>query len=141
MLSFNFAHEQLVRCQGMAPRIFTRKDGLVAVDLIHCGIDHLTAAELLFQSGPHLYDSAGYLAHLGIEMLLKGWLLEVNGSFEGVHQLSNLYDTLVGSGAARPLEPQIASTLDKLDGYEKLRYPSLVNPTEVGEEDWNDIEL
>jgi HEPN domain-containing protein len=79
----------------MSPRIFTSKDGLVAVDLIHCAMDYLSAAELLFGSGPHLYDSASYLAHLGIEMLLKGWLLEVNGSFEGVHLLSNLHGTLL----------------------------------------------
>jgi len=44
---------------------FTAADGLVPIDLIRCGIDHLAAAQLLFGRSAIYYDSAGYLAHLG----------------------------------------------------------------------------
>lgn len=120
-------------------RTFTKNDGLIPVDLVHCGLDHLTASKLLFGTGPHLFDSAGYLAHLGIEMLLKGWLLEVNGAYEGTHSLKRLHSDLVGSNIADPLESILEAMLGKLDGYEQLRYPNLVSPTEVGDDDWFQI--
>lgn len=74
----------------MPPRIFTTADGLLPVDLAHCGLDHLTAAQRLFNSDPSHYDSAGYLAHIGVELLLKGWLLETTGRFEAIHNLGEI---------------------------------------------------
>ena len=120
-------------------RTYTKNDGLIPADLVHCGLDHLTASKLLFGTGPHLFDSAGYLAHLAIEMLLKGWLLEVNGAYEGTHSLKRLHSELVGSSTATPLDSDLEMMLRKLDGYEQLRYPNLVSPTEVGDDDWFQI--
>ncbi len=120
-------------------RVFTKDDGLIPVDLVHCALDHLSAAQALFESNPAHYDSAGYLAHIGVEMLLKGWLLEVNGSFKGTHNLNELYNNLIVAGAAPELDDDNTSVLNILDGYEKLRYPNLNAPTEVGDNDWIDI--
>ena len=116
-------------------RTFTEKDGVNPADLVHCALDHLSASEELFKGTPNLFDSAGYLAHIGIEMLLKGWLLETNKSFKGTHNLQDLYDNLVEIGAAKELEAEEKEILVKLDGYEQLRYPNINSPTEVGDED------
>ncbi len=120
-------------------RRFTHTDGIRPTDLLHCGLDHLGAAQTLFDTGPHFYDSAGYLAHLGIEMLIKGWTLEVCGSFLGVHDLEDLYAELERQGQAAPLDANLAPILEKLSGYEELRYPNLLAPTEVGSNDWPDV--
>jgi HEPN domain-containing protein len=112
-------------------RIFTVKDGLKPADLVHCALDHLSAADFLFKSGPHHFDSAGYLAHIGIEMLLKGWLLQTNKSFEGTHNLISLHKALVEISATKELNDESKEVLVKLDGYEQLRYPNLNSPTEV----------
>ena len=117
------------------PRTFSRDDGLVPVDLVHCGVDHLTAALLLFKSEPGHYDAAGYLAHLGVELLLKGWLLEVAGSFEATHDLGVLYEELADHHGAPALSKDAAVTLEKLDSYGDLRYPNLDSPIEVGNDD------
>ncbi len=71
-------------------RRFTQKDGLLPEDLVHCGLDHLAAAEALFATNASHFDSAGYLAHIGVELLLKGWHLQVFGEFEGIHNLHTL---------------------------------------------------
>lgn len=121
-------------------RTFYVDDGLVPADFVHCGLDHVTAARLLFDSDPSHFDSAGYLAHIGVELLLKAWLLQVNGQFDGVHSLRELYSQLEGKCGATKLEsPQIA-ILNVLDQYEQLRYPNPKHPTEVGEDDWPQIE-
>ena len=117
-------------------RVFTKDDGLIPVDLVHCALDHLSAAQALFNSSPDHYDSAGYLAHIGVEMLLKGWLLEVSGSFKGTHNIKELYNNLIESGVAQELDDNNISILNILDGYGKLRYPNLNAPIEVGDKDW-----
>lgn len=124
----------------MPPRIFTTADGVLSVDLAHCGLDHLTAAQRLFNSDPSHYDSAGYLAHIGVELLFKGWLLETTGRFEGIHNLGALHGQLVSFAAAPTLDDQSLIVLALLDQYESLRYPNRKNPTEVGQGDWSAIE-
>lgn len=123
----------------MVAKVFSTKNGLVAVDLLHCALDHLSAAELLFNSTPDRYDSAGYLAHLGVELLLKSWSLHGVGEFEGVHRLEALYDTLIGKLSAPALSEADRSTLRKLDTFAELRYPNRNEPTPVGTEDWDTI--
>ena len=116
------------------PQTFTRTDGLVPVDLVHCGLDHMTAALVLFDTDPSHYDSAGYLAHIGVELLLKGWLLETAGSFKGSHKLGPLYQELVEYHGAPRFSGGAAAILETLDSYEVLRYPNRDLPTEVGNE-------
>ncbi|WP_076750509.1 HEPN domain-containing protein [Desulfatitalea tepidiphila] len=122
-------------------RKFTKRDGLVPADIVHCALDHLSAAQLLFESNPIHFDSAGYLAHLGVEMLLKAWLLEVAGEFEGTHNLEMLYSNLVALSVTEPLDANNSAILNRLDKYEQLRYPNLNSPTEVGDGDWKHIEI
>ena len=122
------------------PRIFAKQDGVEAGDLLHCGEDHLSAAEALFSTSPSFYDSAGYLAHMGIELLLKGWLLEAAGEFPGIHRLSELWDTLVRSHGAPALTEDESKLLTKLDQFETLRYPNRKAPTEVGSDDWEMVD-
>lgn len=121
-------------------RTFSTADGFNPVDFAHCGLDHTTAAGALFDTDPSHYDSAGYLAHIGVELLLKSWLLQVLGQFEGIHYLTALYAELESKCGAPKLDSGQIELLATLDGYEQLRYPNPKQPTEVGDEDWPKIE-
>ena len=83
-------------------RIFSTADGLVPVDFAHCALDHMTAAHALFDTDPSHYDSAGYLVHIGVELLLKSWLLQAAGEFEGTHNLKALYAALEAKHCGPP---------------------------------------
>src|SRR6266853_3562730 len=120
-------------------QIFKATHGYLPVDLAHFGVDHLSAAEALFKTNPSHYDSAGYLADLSVELLLKAWLLEVAGQFDGIHDLETLYGQLVVEHGAPALRKQQQMVLQILDQYEELRYPDRQQPTEVGDEDWRFI--
>jgi HEPN domain-containing protein len=122
-------------------RKFTKEDGVEAGDLLHCGVDHLSAARYLFAASPSFYDSAGYLAHIGIELLLKSWLLEVAGEFPGIHNISELWSTLMNDHGGPALSEDESRLLTKLDQFETLRYPSRKVPMEVGTEDWEMIDV
>ena len=117
------------------PRTFSRADGLVPVDLVHCGMDHITAAYVLFDTDPSHYDSAGYLAHIGVELLLKGWLLECADSFRATHDLGELHQELAEHHGAPALSEAAAAALEALNPYGDLRYPNLDSPIEVGNDD------
>lgn len=121
-------------------REFSAKDGLVPVDLLHCGLDHLDAAKALFASNPIHYDSAGYLSHIGVELLIKAWLLQVTKSFEGIHNCKALYERLAEKCGTDKLTDEQAAIVGVLDGYESLRYPNRNKPTEVGDESWARVE-
>ena len=125
---------------SLMAKTFKAADGLVAVDLIHCGLDHVDAAQALFDGSASFYDSAGYLAHLGVELLIKGWLLKVAGQFERAHCLDKLYRSLVTQCDAPPLSDRAAKALKILDEYGELRYPNRHQPTEVGTDDWPHID-
>jgi HEPN domain-containing protein len=122
------------------PRKFTTADGLVPEDLIHCGLDHITAAQLLFESDPGHFDAAGYLIHIGVELLLKGWLLETTGFFKDTHDLRLLYERLVSQASAVPPDNKQRGLLATLDEYANLRYPNRKHPTEIGTENLPEIE-
>lgn len=125
----------------MARTFSVAKDGLVACDFLHSGLDHMTGAQLLFEGDdPGHFDSAGYLAHIGVELLLKAWLLEVAGEFDGIHNLEALYDLLMKKHGAAVLDNEQQQTLKMLDQFEQLRYPNPKQPTEIGDEDLPHIE-
>lgn len=120
--------------------IFSVKDGVHADDLLRCGFDHLRAAETLFGGSPSYFDSAGYLSHLGVESLLKAWLLHITGEFEATHSCKKLYKALVRKCDAPALIEDQKEVLRILDRYEALRYPNRNAPTSVGTEDWGKIQ-
>ena len=52
---------------------FSKEDGYLESDFLHFGYDHIdTALSLMNDDNSDSYDSAGYLLHLGFELLLKG---------------------------------------------------------------------
>jgi HEPN domain-containing protein len=120
-------------------KTFTLNDGLVPVELLRYAIDHMGAAERLFESSPSHFDSAGYLAHLAVELMLKSWLLQVAGRFSAVHDLSELYDELIEKHGAPALSGQQMGVLALLDRYGELRYPNRNDPVEVGSEHLSEI--
>ena len=76
-------------------RKFRIEDGFKSQDLLQYGIDHLACAKHFFSNGhPRTYDSAGYIAHLGIELIMKALLLSVQGYFTDTHDLSTIYQCL-----------------------------------------------
>ncbi len=121
-------------------RTLTLGDGLIPVDLLHSGICHIEASKLIFKANPYFYDSAGYLAHMSAELLLKAWLLQEAQKFKAIHNLSELYQELVDAHGAMPLSAEHERVLGLLDVYEQLRYPNRDKPTEVGDGDWPAIE-
>jgi HEPN domain-containing protein len=122
-------------------KIFTaRSDGLVPCDLLHSGLDQMTAAKALFDTDPSHYDSAGYLAHLGVELIVKSWLLELEGEFEGIHNLQSLFQRLVDKHGVEALSAEHQATLKLLDQFDHLRYPNRNEPVEIGDDDYPRIE-
>ena len=118
---------------------FKARDGFKSEDLIQYALDHLTSAKLLFESDPRCYDSAGYLAHLGLEVMLKSILLKLTGEFPAGHNLESLYNLAKKIGA-RQIRKDEVKTLKKINQFFKLRYANPQNPIEIGDDDWEIIE-
>lgn len=117
------------------PRIFSTADGVTVADLLHFGLDNLSAAQALLKNDARHFDSAGYVAHLGIELLLKAWHLQSLNSFPGVHGIKYLWNELRKASQIRQLSRQDLETLALLDDYAELRYPNLNSPIEIGSDD------
>jgi HEPN domain-containing protein len=121
-------------------RNFTTADGLVPIDLLQSSVDHLKAAQKLFDSSASFFDSAGYLVHLAIELMLKAWLLQCAGQFEALHLLRELHALLVREHGAQILSAEESNTLTLLDRYSDLRYPNRDDPVEVGNQSLQGID-
>lgn len=119
---------------------FHRADGYNERDLLRAAIDHLEAAQHLFGQDPGWYDSAGYLGHLGIELLLKAYLLAISDSFPNEHSLKKLWSQLVTHKPDATLSSDEERILHALDRLYHLRYPRPSDPVEIGTEDWPLIE-
>lgn len=120
-------------------RIFT-KDDYQAENLLQAGIDHLGAVEVLLKENPSFFDSAGYLAHMGLELILKSWLLYEKGQFEGIHPLQELIKEIVEHDCRVSFSRREMQTLKFLSRFEKLRYPNRKSPIEIGAEDIEQID-
>lgn len=119
---------------------FTEADGYSVRDILHFGVDHLESARILFGQGANCLDSAGYLSHLGLELLLKAWHLHQFKSFENKHDLVGLYGCLKPCLDGKPFSVEQNGLLQKLDSYYELRYPRQHAPIETGTDDWLPIE-
>jgi HEPN domain-containing protein len=113
-------------------RRFTTADGFKVRHLLHYGCDSISAARHLLKSSASYFDSAGYLAHIGVELLLKAWHLEVFGCFTDTHNLQKLWEPLAALPDVKALSSRSVRALAVLDAYEHLRYPTSNNPIEVG---------
>jgi hypothetical protein len=68
---------------------FTAEEGYTTRDLLAYGRDHVTSGGLC-RTSFDCYDSAGYLSHLRIELLLKGVPPAPHGRFPNEHDLVRL---------------------------------------------------
>lgn len=124
----------------MKKKSYSTSDGYQARDLVHYGVDHIKAAKVLFEKEASLFDSGGYLAHLGLELLLKAWLLEVSSEFPKTHSLVALVNKLNERQKQIELSEEDKTLLRLIDEYGELRYPTPTNPIGVGDDDWPKIE-
>ena len=120
-------------------KIFTRQDGFSETELLHSAIDHLASAKVLFNKSPRFYDSAGYLCHLGIELVFKTILLDKYNEFPNEHSLVNLSNSIDRQSVKLNYETYHKDTINMLDRFYGLRYPKPSNPIEIGDEDWGRI--
>ncbi|MCX5886142.1 MAG: HEPN domain-containing protein [Proteobacteria bacterium] len=119
---------------------YSRQDGFSESELLHWATDHLASAKILFKANYRCYDSAGYLSHLGVELVLKAILLNQRNEFPNEHSLAKLSNLIVNSGVKLKYTIGHEETLKTLDGFYELRYPKAVNPIEIGDDDWSNID-
>ncbi len=116
-------------------KYFKKSEGYNPKELIQYGLDHLNAGQILFVASPSYFDSAGYLVHIGFELVLKAWHLETFDQFPDTHSLKNLIKELNESGQAVNLSDQEKQALEMIDEYSQLRYPLPASGIEVGDDD------
>lgn len=119
---------------------YRAEDGYTPEDLLQFGIDHLEASWALGNGNWRHFDSAGYLAHLGLELLLKSWLLHQTQAFPKTHSLQKLRENVKKLVPSFTLTKPQNKLLDYLDGLEELRYPNRKNPTEMGQDNLKLVE-
>jgi HEPN domain len=102
---------------------YTEKDGYTIEDLLHFGYGHVDAARALFKDDPAFLDSAGYLAHLGVELVLKAWHLAWFGQFDNTHNLIALFGAMKEKDNTLNIGVENETFLAELDRLFLLRYP------------------
>ena len=116
-------------------KYFLLKDGYTVEGLLQSGFDHLDAAYELFENSYRFLDSAGYLAHLGFEVIIKSYILHMFGCFENEHSLVRLCAKIREKDAKFLSESTSETFLSDLDSFYELRYPHPGRPggrVEVG---------
>lgn len=132
---------------------FNKNDGWTESLLFEYSKGHLIAAERLFCiQEPSVYNdtlsSAGYLSHLGIELLLKGCWVGESSHFEDLHDLSKLTAKI----KFLKLDNECQRIIDNLNKFYEMRYPQEIGkikeiekhdisinlPVEIGDTDWVD---
>jgi HEPN domain-containing protein len=100
----------------------------------------LSSAKVLFDKNSRYFDSAGYLSHLGIELVLKAMILNSSNEFPNEHSLAKLSTLIERSKLKLNYEKNHEHTLKMLDDFNELRYPNTLNQIEIGDDDWESIE-
>ncbi|MGO9176881.1 MAG: HEPN domain-containing protein [Desulfobaccales bacterium] len=114
-------------------KIHSEDDGFTVEDMLHFGYGHIDAARALFEDDVAFLDSAGYLAHLGTEVVLKSWHLHIFKKFQEGHSLETLYRELKANNNNIDFGPENEAFLKELDKLFLLRYPMRKQgPIEVG---------
>ncbi len=117
----------------MKLKTFSINDGITVEDMLHFGYGHIDAAIALFKDDAAFFDSAGYLAHLGIKVVLISWHLHTFGQFKNIHELDTLYMQLKTLDNKIDLGTENENFLKELDKFYMLRYPCRKEgPIEVG---------
>lgn len=123
----------------MALKEYTVADGVLIEDLLQYGLDHIATAEHLFKQSASYYDGAGYLTHMGFELLLKAWLLRQIGSFPATHKLVDLLKLIKANNPTLEFTKTSGQTIAYLEVYAELRYPNRNLPIEIGSDQWSAI--
>ena len=108
-------------------------------ELLHFSIGHLRAAKFLYNNSPEFYDSAGHLSYLGIELLLKAWLLHSEGQHPKIHRLMTLWGKIISLNQ-KSLQTEKLDWMQQIDSHYNLRYPPESHPVETGSDDWDKTE-
>lgn len=107
-------------------------------DLIQYSVDHLKAAEKLYELSNRwtweYLHSAVVLSHLSIELLLKACLLHLEGKFPADHNLGRLFGKLNNKGIE--LSDRNKKWLNYLSQCNELRYPNPESNLEVDLNQW-----
>jgi len=119
-------------------RVFKRSEGYFPYDLLEYGKAHLKSAQIIRANGDiNLIDQALYMAHLGIECILKSFILSIKDEFSDEHNLNILMNQLSGIGF--PLDKKLIEYLNPYSELYRLRYPNPRHPIEAGSEDIDKI--
>jgi len=110
-------------------------------DLFNLSKGNLCSAEILFcQEKPEIYIntlySAGYLCHLGIELLLKGCWLYEKEYFYNYHSLKKIINEIE---FLNELYEQNENTISNLEEFYNMRYPPVLSADQLKEEQKADI--
>jgi hypothetical protein len=81
------------------------------------------------------------MAHLGIELMLKSVILHGVGDFPATHDLKALVREVQGSGLDLLLSEQMRDTIDLLNSFGGLRYPSPKGMPTIAQSYWDDVFL
>ncbi len=121
---------------------YTKEEGYLESDLLHFGYDHIdTALFLINEKDPNRYDSAGYILHLGFELILKAWHLHAFSFFKDTHKLEDLINKLRQNGYKIEFKEREAKTIKIINKFYNLRYPRRVEgPIEIGADMFDDIQ-
>lgn len=119
---------------------YKRDDGYFPEDLLQSSLHHYKAAKELLNGTPAFFDAGGYILHLALELMLKSWMLQVNGEFSGTHSLQRLRQILIGSRAELSFTKEENKLIEHFDRLYKLRYPNRKMPTEIGSEELTLVE-
>lgn len=141
-LGINDAESPAGSARWTPPIRYSPRPGVLdAANVLFSSSDFFLAVGMLdvdFEA-PRCLDSAGYLSHLGLELLLKAFLLLVTGNFRDDHSLANLLRALEANGAKVSLSEAHAATIKQLDEFYNLRYPQPAGSPTVGDVAWNSI--
>ena len=113
-----------------------RCDGYDERALLMSAADHLEAVDRLMPCGFRVLDSAGFLAHLVVELMLKAYLLHRVDSFPKTHDLAHLLTECDAEGLELDLEQTETEFLTRLNRFKDLRYPNTNDPVSVSSEDF-----
>jgi hypothetical protein len=110
-------------------------DGFTTSDLLRYAEGHRRSAAVLFDiQDPECFDSAAYLSHLGIELVLKAAILHYSGSFPKSHDLLRLLDELKRLSDFIWIPDDEVGTLRYVNLFSAVRYPTPPKAVEVGDE-------
>lgn len=121
-------------------RTFLRSEGYSERELLLAGSHHVVAAAHLYESASFMdLDSAGYLSHLGLELVLKAIVLYVLGCFTDEHHLTRLVATIRAQGLDLALTEEELSLVNRLDHFFELRYPNPSAPVSIETDDGTQV--